>query len=267
MVVSSKKSRGEAAAAPLYRDTNVPPGHSGKSVRHYRSFVSELRSSLSPVSLCYKPPSPAKRSQAYHKIAVSAPINVAYGLLQLHYLGTVIRDRLGADARIFSGKETNVFAEAIPITLVAVTVVWALLMTLWSAVLWARVSGTSQAFGDFSRQLRADFEGFKAKVPEARLQEVETAMEAFRGRIDAFVIENAQFREAVHKSMQRFDAIMRRNERALIQSAEKELAGGEGDDIPDVIPGNHEPPGHWDRRRNRPSKEELRKLLRERRGS
>lgn len=97
------------------------------------------------------------------------------------------------------------------------------------------------------------------KATPARLAECETLVKAFGGRIDTFAVENQTFREAVHKSMQRFDQIMRRNERALIDKASKILPQEEEKEYPDVIPlGTHTPPM---KPVEQSSREELRKKL------
>lgn len=140
---------------------------------------------------------------------------------------------------------------------------WCLVMSVFAAILWARVKGTEHFFHEAMRGLRDDIEKFEAKVPEARLQELESALQAFRTRIDQSALENNAYREQVHKSMQRFDQIMRRNERALIKGAEKSLTDEDVDDTPDEIPlGDVAPPQTG---RNRPSRAELRAQLRRKR--
>ncbi len=76
-----------------------------------------------------------------------------------------------------------------------------------------------------------------------RLIECETLVKAFATRIDTAAVENEAFRGAVHKSMQRFDAIMRRNEQALIGRADKVVPPTEEIEYPDEIQvGDHQPP-------------------------
>lgn len=77
----------------------------------------------------------------------------------------------------------------------------------------------------------------------AQIAECETYVKAFGARIDTYSVENETFRNAVHKSMQRFDAIMRRNEQSLIDRAEKVVDKKTPDDYPDEIRlGEHHPP-------------------------
>lgn len=103
-----------------------------------------------------------------------------------------------------------------------------------------------------------------AQVPEHRLQVVEQALEAFRTRIDSAAIDNDSFRERVHKSLQRFDQIMRRNEKALLGKAGQELDKDDGDGYPDQIPlGDVRPQPSLPARM---TKAELRRLLREKEG-
>lgn len=95
----------------------------------------------------------------------------------------------------------------------------------------------------------------------ARLAECETYVKAFASRIDTFGVENETFRGAVHKSLQRFDAIMRRNERALIGKAENVVDGTDAERYPDeIVAGEVTPPQTQTRRLTR---KELRDLARE----
>jgi len=96
------------------------------------------------------------------------------------------------------------------------------------------------------------------KATPARLAECETLVKAFATRIDTAAVENEAFRAAVHKSMQRFDAIMRRNEQALIRRAEKVGEPRDESEYPEEITlGEHEPPQRPTGRLTRPQLREL----------
>lgn len=138
---------------------------------------------------------------------------------------------------------------------------WCAINTLWLSILWARIKGAEQFHYESSKAIKDDFEKLEGKVPESRLQEVEGTIEAFRSRIDSQVLELATFRERIYKDIQRMDAIMRRNERAVIKRAEQTLsAEDDGDGTPDEIPLDGET--QTEQRRQRPSKAQLRELLR-----
>ncbi len=139
-------------------------------------------------------------------------------------------------------------------------VAWCLLLSFGAAILAVRIKGAELLILDNHKTMHEAFDKLIGKVPEARLQEVETALQAFRTRIDQSALENDNYREAVHKSMQRFDQIMRRNERALISKAEKTLTEDEHDDTPDEIPlGDVSPPSQGSKK---PTRAELRAELR-----
>lgn len=141
--------------------------------------------------------------------------------------------------------------------------IWSSLLTAFASVCWARMKGAEQYQRDVHVRMQEALDAVVAKVPESRLQELETTISAFRRRIDTSALENDAYREAVHKSMQRFDSIMRRNERALVSKAEKSLTEEDVDDTPDEIPlGDVAPPNQTGR--NRPSRAELRAQLRAR---
>jgi len=129
---------------------------------------------------------------------------------------------------------------------------------LLTGFLWKRLQRTEAFTHEHLRRVEHLVDELEAKVPESRLQTMESTIEAFRTRIDAATIENETYREQVHKSMQRFNAIMRRNERAL--PARRDSTDPEDDGIPDEIPlGDVRPSDHH---RTRPSRAELRELSR-----
>lgn len=137
---------------------------------------------------------------------------------------------------------------------------WSALLTLGGSILWARVKGAEHLAWERVKKLSDEMRELKATVPEARLQEVEACIGAFKTRVDSFVVENDAFRTAVHKSVQRTDQIMRRNERAVIQQAEKTLQNGDDDGTPDEIAWTP-PEGDV---KPRPTRAQLRELLRRR---
>ncbi len=139
---------------------------------------------------------------------------------------------------------------------------WSVCATVGTAILWARVKGTEAFIHKALRDQRDDLEKMEGKVPEARLQEVEQTLHAFRNSLDTWRVDNQAFREAVHKSMQRFNSIMRRNETAILNKAENALTGPENDGTPDEIPlGDVRPADH----QGKPSRAELRAILRAKR--
>jgi len=141
---------------------------------------------------------------------------------------------------------------------------WCLVLSFTAALCWARLKGAEVLAHMQHKELCDSMNDLLMKVPEARLQELESTISAFRTRIDKSGLENDAYREAVHKSMQRFDQIMRRNERALVGKAGKVLTEEEEDDTPDEIPlGDHQPPST--KKGSRPSRAELRQLLRDKR--
>lgn len=145
--------------------------------------------------------------------------------------------------------------------LVVVGVVQALAflsLFLWTGVLWARLKGTEHLVIAWQKEVTATIESIQAKVPESRLLEQETKIASLRTRIDQSEIANDSYREQVHKSMQRFNAIMRRNERAL--PSRRGSTDSENDDTPDEIPlGDVRPLDHQS---VRPTRAELRAELR-----
>ncbi len=138
---------------------------------------------------------------------------------------------------------------------------WCAVLSFNAAKLWSQLRHAEDFTQTHLKRVEGLVDILETKVPEARLQELESTISAFRIRIDKSGLENDAYREAVHKSMQRFDNIMRRNERALIGKAEKTLTEDEADDTPDEIPlGDHPPPST--KTGSRPSRAELRQLLR-----
>jgi len=98
------------------------------------------------------------------------------------------------------------------------------------------------------------------RATPTRLAECESLVKAFSSRIDTAAIDNEAFRGAVHKSLQRFDQIMRRNEQALIQRAERVGEPRDESEYPEEIEvGEHQPPQAATKRLTRP---ELRELAR-----
>ncbi len=127
-----------------------------------------------------------------------------------------------------------------------------------TGILWARVKGAEQFAYERFKEFRSDLDSVEAKVPESRLQAVEATVGALRTRVDGSAIENDTYREQVHKSMQRFNAIMRRNERAL--PARRGSTDPDDDGTPDEIPlGDVRPLDHQSAR---PTRAELRDELR-----
>ncbi len=136
---------------------------------------------------------------------------------------------------------------------------WSVCSTITLAILWSRVKGAELFLHKALRDQRDDLDKIQGKVPEARLLDMEAANEAVVRSLDTWRIDNQAFREAVHKSMQRFNSIMRRNETAILGKAEKALTDPNGSDTPDEIPlGDVRPPEH----QGKPSRAELRALLR-----
>ncbi len=139
---------------------------------------------------------------------------------------------------------------------------WTLCLTFTYAILWSKLRHAE----DFTQRHLSRVEGLvdvlEGKVPEARLQEMEATLVAFRTRLDTGTLENEAFRAKVHKSMQRFNTIMVRNENAILSKAEKALTDPNNSDTPDEIPlGDVRPPEH----QGKPSRAELRALLRAKR--
>jgi len=98
------------------------------------------------------------------------------------------------------------------------------------------------------------------RATPTRLAECESLVKSFSSRIDTAAIDNEAFRGAVHKSLQRFDQIMRRNEQALIQRAERVGEPKDDSEYPEEIQvGEHQPPQAATKRLTRP---ELRELAR-----
>jgi len=98
------------------------------------------------------------------------------------------------------------------------------------------------------------------RATPTRLAECESLVKSFASRIDTAAIDNEAFRGAVHKSLQRFDQIMRRNEQALIQRAERVGEPREESEYPEEIQvGEHQPPQTATKRLTRT---ELRELAR-----
>lgn len=138
-----------------------------------------------------------------------------------------------------------------------VTASVAYLSTLFLVILWWFAWRWKRYAMDLIVRLNNRIE---EKETPGRLAECETYVKAFSARIDTYAVENETFRNAVHKSMQRFDNIMRRNERALIGKADKVIDGDEERAYPDEIRlGEHEPPQRPTGRLTRP---ELRELAR-----
>lgn len=141
--------------------------------------------------------------------------------------------------------------------------IWNTLLTVFASICWARLKAAEHYSESVRERMTEEYEKLVALVPESRLQELETTISAFRRRIDTSALENDAYREAVHKSMQRFDAIMRRNERSLLKGAEKALTEEEVDDTPDeILLGDVAPPNQ--KGSIRPSRAELRQQLRNR---
>jgi len=131
-------------------------------------------------------------------------------------------------------------------------------LSLIAGVLWARLKGTEHLVIAWQKEVTATMESIQAKIPESRLLEQETKIASLRTRIDQSEIANDSYREQVHKSMQRFNAIMRRNERAL--PSRTGSTDPEDDGTPDEIPlGDVRPLDHQSAR---PSRAELRAELR-----
>jgi len=131
-------------------------------------------------------------------------------------------------------------------------------LSVITAAIWSKLKRTEAETHGLVQQCLDHQAQLEAKVPESRLQAMESTIDAFRTRIDSSVIENETYREQVHKSMQRFNAIMRRNERAL--PARSGSTDPEDDGIPDEIPlGDVRPSDHH--RAPRPSRAELRAEL------
>jgi len=128
----------------------------------------------------------------------------------------------------------------------------------FTAVLWARVKSKEQFAYERFKEFRSELDGLEGKIPESRLVEQETKIASLRTRIDQSEIANDSYREQVHKSMQRFNAIMRRNERAL--PSRRGSTEPDDDDTPDEIPlGDVRPIDHQSAR---PTRAELRAELR-----
>ncbi len=130
---------------------------------------------------------------------------------------------------------------------------------LLTGLLWKRVERAEGFTRGHLNRVEGLVDVLEGKVPESRLQAMETTIEAFRTRQDASALENIAYREQVHKSMQRFNAIMRRNERAL--PARTGSTDPDDDGTPDEIPlGDVRPLDHH---RPRPTRAELRELARQ----
>ncbi len=138
-------------------------------------------------------------------------------------------------------------------------VAWSVTQSVFTALLWKRLEATEGRLRELVNHCITQVDELEQKIPESRLQAFQQTIDAFRTRIDASVIENEAYREQVHKSMQRFNAIMRRNERAL--PSRQGSTDQDNDGTPDEIPlGDVRPLDHH---RPRPSRAELRELARQ----
>ncbi len=77
-----------------------------------------------------------------------------------------------------------------------------------------------------------------SELPESKLTEVEAWIRAIKSDFDALVTQVEQHRAGVHRSIQRVDQVMRRNERAaaVIEADQAAAAGGVDTEIDEDEP-------------------------------
>jgi len=119
-----------------------------------------------------------------------------------------------------------------------ITAVFALLFSvgasLWIRSLAFRSERTADLTAELQAQLALSVEAMAkltSELPDSRVIEVEGTVRTLKLQFDHLVLEVEKHRAAVHKSIQRFDQIMRRNERAaaVIEAAQSEEEGLELD--------------------------------------
>ncbi len=77
------------------------------------------------------------------------------------------------------------------------------------------------------------------KAPPKQLEQAVATAESSRARMDTQLLELGKFKEGVHSEMQRFYAIMRRNEKAAgFVQGQQSQPGPPESEFPDTIPGS-----------------------------
>ncbi len=112
-----------------------------------------------------------------------------------------------------------------------ICLICAFIQFLWSRTLSIKVDARSQ----FAKDLQTDVDllhrkhdAFELDLPESKLVEVEAWIRELKNQFDQLIQENTAHKSQVHRSIQRFDQIMRRNERAasVIEQAQADENGG-----------------------------------------
>lgn len=102
-----------------------------------------------------------------------------------------------------------------------------LLFSVLALIFWARVAALEDAQDQH-------FEALQAKAEPRALEQALATAESAAQRVDNAVIQLQKFREGVHSEMQRFYAIMRRNEKTFGKTIDVEKE--EGESYPEEIP-------------------------------
>ncbi len=100
-----------------------------------------------------------------------------------------------------------------------------LVSILTTGVLWARLSAIDDRQESLAREV------LKASPPK-QLEKALATAEAADGRIGSAVMELGKFKDQVHAEMQRFYAIMRRNEKASVFQKQPTSGSTEGESAP-----------------------------------
>lgn len=103
-----------------------------------------------------------------------------------------------------------------------------LLSVLVAVIGWNRVSALHQRQEELLAMLTTQ------ALPK-QLEKAMVTAEGSRDRVDTALLELGKFREGVHGEMQRFYAIMRRNEKAVSTVAPPGSSPADGGDPPDEI--------------------------------
>ncbi len=121
----------------------------------------------------------------------------------------------------------------------------AILLDRATSIRLERVAELLRALDSVLGRATDEIAKINTELPEARVIEVEGVCRRLKEQYDAVVTEVEQHRAGVHRSIQRFDQIMRRDERAaaVIEGAQKEEDEGldvdlEGEEIPKTQEGD-----------------------------
>lgn len=132
-----------------------------------------------------------------------------------------------------------------------------LISVLTTLICWARISALDDGETELVKLI-------SEKAQPKQLEQALATAESSRSRIDTALLELGKFKEQVHSEMQRFYAIMRRNEKAAGFVEGQQTGSPAAAETPDEIsPSDLKPPeGELDDR-GRETKGELRKRARE----